>query len=75
MDVRSVMTKAQQIEAVLPALTTEELHEIECRIHALYRQRHERVLYDDAYGVWLEEDQVSAAAEAFAQIDSHESQF
>jgi len=27
------------------------------------------ILYDDAYGLWTEEDQASAAAEAFALMD------
>ena len=61
-----------EIAATLPALSTGDLHEIERKIRELYRQRHEPVIYDDAYGVWTAEDQASAAAEVFALLDQHE---
>ena len=34
-----------------------------------FRERKLGILYDDAYGLWTEEDQASAAAEAFALMD------
>jgi hypothetical protein len=50
--VSSVKTVAE-IEATLPEMPTEDLHRLEVVIHGIYRKRHERVIYDDAYGVWL----------------------
>ncbi len=52
----------------MPKLSMEDLHHIECVIHGLYRRRHDRVIYDDAYGIWLEDDQTSAAAEALGVL-------
>jgi hypothetical protein len=63
---------AQQIAATLPALSTGDLHEIERKIHELYRQRNEPVIYDDDYGIWTAEDQASAAAEVFALLDEQD---
>lgn len=63
------MKSKAEIEAALQALKTEDLHHIECEIHRLYRHRGDRVLYDDAYGVWLEDDQISAAGEVFGLIE------
>ena len=62
----------QEIAATLPALSTGDLHEIERKIHELYRQRDEPVIYDDDYGVWTEGDQASAAAEVFAMLDEQD---
>lgn len=45
---------------------------MEQAVRQLYRERHAGILYDDSYGIWTEEDQVSAAAEAFARIDQKE---
>ena len=56
----------------MPEMPTEELHHIEVTIHGIYRKRHERVIYDDAYGVWLEDDQTSAAAEVCGLLDKQE---
>jgi hypothetical protein len=66
------MTTLQEIEASLPKLPTVDLYQIECRIRELYRQREERILYDDAYGLWMMEDQTSAAAEVFSLLDEQE---
>jgi len=38
-------------------------------LHKLQRQRHAGAIYDDAYGVWTEEDQASVAAEAWDALD------
>jgi hypothetical protein len=67
-----IMKAVSEIEATLAGLSTEDLHHVEVKIHELYRSRHERVIYDDAYGIWLEDDQASAAAEAFRLIDEEE---
>lgn len=68
------MKAVAEIEAELPDLRTEELHHIECVIHELYRRRKERVIYDDAYGLWMTEDQTSAASEVFTLVDKEEEQ-
>jgi hypothetical protein len=68
------MKAVAEIEAKLPDLHTEDLYHIECVIHELYRRRNERVIYDDAYGFWMTEDQTSAAAEVFALFDKQEEQ-
>jgi hypothetical protein len=34
--------------------------------------RHAGIIFDDAYGIWTEADQTSAAAEAFAMFDREE---
>ena len=61
-----------EIETKLPDLSTEELHHIECEIRELYRKRNDRVIYDDAYGLWINEDQISAASEVFVMFDKKE---
>ncbi len=67
-----MMKTSTDIEATLPELSTEDLHRIECVIHGIYRRRHDRVIYDDAYGIWLEDDQTSAASEVFRVLDEQE---
>jgi hypothetical protein len=59
-----IMSTVEEIESLLSNLSTQELHRIERSIHELYRQRNERIVYNDSYGVWTEEDQASAASEA-----------
>ena len=66
------MKTVAEIEATLSEMSTEALRHLEVAIHAIYRKRHERVIYDDAYGVWLEDDQTSAAAEVCAVLDDQE---
>jgi len=68
------MRAVAEIEAELSDLRTEDLYHIECMIHELYRRRNERVIYDDAYGLWMSEDQTSAASEVFALFDKQEKQ-
>ncbi|OIP37554.1 hypothetical protein AUJ95_07990 [Candidatus Desantisbacteria bacterium CG2_30_40_21] len=62
------------IEAELSNLGTVDLHHLECVIHKLYRKRNDRVIYDDTYGLWMTEDQTSAASEVFALFDEQEEQ-
>ena len=59
------MRTVQKIEVSLPNLSTDELQHIERAIHNLYRARREHIIYDDDYGIWTEQDQVSVAAEVF----------
>ncbi|MDE0638656.1 MAG: hypothetical protein OXI43_22680 [Candidatus Poribacteria bacterium] len=59
------MSTIQEITAALPNLSTEELLRIEQAIHNLYRTRDIHIIYDDDYGIWTEQDQISVAAEVF----------
>ena len=53
----------------MPQLTTEELCAVDAALREQFRARKVGILYDDAYGLWTEQDQASAAAEAFALMD------
>ena len=66
------MLTAQEIEASLTNLSTDELQHIERVIHDLYRARHETIIYDDDYGIWTEQDQNSLAAEVFELLEKTE---
>lgn len=66
------MSTVADITNALPALSTPELKEIERALISIYRQRGTGIVYDDAYGVWTEEDQASAAAQVFALMDADE---
>lgn len=66
------MRTVQEIEASLPNLSTDELQRIERIIHDLYRVRRERIIYDDNYGIWTEQDQNSVAAAIFELLDKAE---
>ena len=66
------MSTIQEITTALPNLSTDELQHIERVIHDLYRARHETIIYDDNYGIWTEQDQVSTAAEIFELLDKAE---
>ena len=66
------MSTVAEITNALPELSTQELQEIERTLISIYRQRHSGIIYDDTYGVWTEEDQVSAAAQVFALMDADE---
>ena len=66
------MLTAQEIEASLINLSTDELQHIEQAIHDLYRVRRECIIYDDNYGIWTEQDQNSVAAAVFELLDKAE---
>jgi hypothetical protein len=66
------MSTIQEITASLPNLSTDELQQIERVIRDLYRARHETIIYDDDYGIWTEQDQVSTAAEVFQLFEKEE---
>ena len=64
------MSTVAEIAETLPKLSDEELREVERALISIYRQRKTGIVYDDAYGVWTEEDQASAAAQVFALMDA-----
>lgn len=66
------MSTVAEITNTLPNLSTEELQQVERTLISIYRQRRSGIIYDDAYGVWTEEDQVAAADEVFRMLDDEE---
>ena len=66
------MRTVQEIEASLTNLSPDELRHIERVIRDLYRARHETIIYDDGYGIWTEQDQISTAVEVFESLDKAE---
>jgi hypothetical protein len=67
------MSTVNEIQAALPRLSVQELHALDAALRQQFRARKVGILYDDAYGLWTEDDQASAAAEAFALMDREES--
>jgi hypothetical protein len=63
------MSTLAEIEAVLPKLSTGDLLLVEAALHRLQRARGVGILFDDAYGLWTEEDQASVAAEAWQVME------
>ena len=66
------MSTVAEITNTLPSLSTEELQQVERALISIYRQRRSGIIYDDAYGVWTEEDQTAAANEVFRLMDEAE---
>ncbi len=66
------MNTVTEISNALPALNNEELRQVERALISIYRQRRTGIIYDDAYGVWTEEDQMSVADQTFALMDAEE---
>jgi hypothetical protein len=66
------MSTVAEITEALPSLKTEELRIVERALLAIYRQRNTGIIYDDAYGIWTEENQTAAAAESFALMERAE---
>jgi len=66
------MSTVAEITNVLTNLSTEELQQVERALISIYRQRKSGIIYDDAYGVWTEEDQVAVADEVFKMLDEAE---
>jgi hypothetical protein len=66
------MSTVSEIQAALPRLNEEELRAVDAALRRQFRERKLGILYDDAYGVWTEEDQASAAAEVFGMMDRGE---
>jgi hypothetical protein len=63
------MSTIQEITRALQDFTTEELQQIERTLISIYRQRKTGIIFDDAYGTWTEEDQATAAGQAFALME------
>ena len=61
-----------EIRTALSGLTSEELRAVEAAVRQQFRARKLGILYDDTYGLWTEEDQASAAAQAFSLMDEAE---
>ena len=66
------MSTVSEIRAALSGLTNEDLREVDAALRQQFRARKIGVLYDDAYGVWTEEDQASTAAKVFILMDREE---
>ena len=66
------MSTFVEIEAALPKLTDDELVRLDRILRRLYRNRHNRELYDDSYGLYTEADLISSAEEAFLAYDREE---
>jgi glutamine synthetase adenylyltransferase len=66
------MSTVAEIKAALPNLANEELRQVEETLRQLYRERKAGIIFDDAYGLWTEADQTSAAAEVFQMLDHEE---
>lgn len=66
------MSTVAEISDALPKLNNEELQQVERALIGIYRQRRTGIIYDDTYGVWTEEDQMSVADQAFALMDAEE---
>jgi hypothetical protein len=67
-----LVSTVKELQAALPQLSSEELGLVDAALREQFRKRKVGILYDDAYGVWTEEDQASAAAQAFALMDQEE---
>lgn len=66
------MSTVAEITNALPNLSTEELQQVERALISIYRQRKTGIIYDDAYGVWTEEDQMTVADQVFSLLDEEE---
>jgi len=62
------MSTLAEIEQALPKLTIEEMMRVEAALHRLQRERGVGIIYDDAYGLWTEDDQASVAADAWSVL-------
>ena len=68
------MSTISEIKEALPKLTTEELMRVESLLHHIQRERGAGILFDDAYGLWTEDDQASVAVEAWDVLDDKSSE-
>jgi hypothetical protein len=66
------MSTVAEIAETLPKLSDDDLRAVERALISIYRQRKTGIIFDDAYGVWTEEDQASASAQVFALMDAEE---
>jgi hypothetical protein len=63
------MSTVTEIEQVLPQLSAEDLMRVEAALRRVQRERGMGIIFDDAYGIWTEEDQASAVAEACRVVE------
>lgn len=68
------MSTVADINLALDQLDVAQLLQVEGRIHALQRQKSSGIIFDDDYGLWTEEDQASAAAQAWEVLEAGESE-
>ena len=66
------MSTVAEIQATLPKLGNDELRQVEEAVRQLYRARKAGIIFDDAYGLWAEADQATAAAEVSSMFDREE---
>ena len=66
------MSTVAEIADALPKLNDVELRQVERALISIYRQRRGGIIFDDAYGVWTEEDQMAAADQMFQLMDTAE---
>lgn len=66
------MGAVSEITRSLAGLTIEELQQVERSLISIYRQRQTGILYDDAHGVWTEQNQAAAADQVFTLLDAEE---
>lgn len=66
------MSTVAEITSALSNLSTEELQQVERALISIYRQRKSGIIFDDAHGVWTEEDQMATADQAFQMFDRAE---
>jgi len=66
------MSTVAEITHALQELSNEELQQIERALISIYRQRKTGIIFDDAYGVWTEEDQSAAAGQVLALMEEAE---
>lgn len=66
------MGTVSDITRSLAGLTTEELQQMERSLISIYRQRQTGILYDDAHGVWTEQNQAAAADQVFTLLNDEE---
>jgi len=70
--IMKIMSTVAEIRAALPNLSSQELQSLDAALREQFRARKIGIIYDDAYGVWTEDDQTAVAAEAFAILDQEE---
>ena len=68
------MSTVADINLALDKLDVAQLLQVEGRINALQRQKSSGIIFDDDYGLWTEEDQASAAAQAWEVLEAGESE-
>lgn len=63
------MSTIAEINEAIPQLTNQELQAVEQRLIQEYRKRKFGIIYDDAYGVWTEEDLRACQEQVLRMID------